>query len=104
MKTVRSELASVNCKRIEIGVQLGISRNTLKKLDSETDPLSAIIDYWLKGNAKDSVPRTWQSIVAVLESSHVDEYGLAKKIREKYCCCEESKCHNFALLAIASYS
>ena len=78
------ELGKVKHKWFEIGIQLGISRGKLKEFEKEVDPLSAIIDYWLNRNVK-GVPISWRSVVAALESSHVDETGLANTINEKYC-------------------
>ena len=79
------ELGEVTHKWFKIGIQLGISRGKLKEFEKEDDPLSAIIDYWLNGNVE-SVPVSWRSVVAALESSHVDETGLANRISSKYCC------------------
>lgn len=76
-------LSEVLHKLTEIGVQLGIPRRKLKELEKEDDPLSAVIDYWLRGNV-DGLPPTWRSIVTVLNSKHVDESGLAKRIQKLY--------------------
>ena len=85
VKTVCKELASLDYKFFKIGVQLGIAYNKLEEFEKEPDPLKATITYWLKGNAKEGVPRSWQSIVEALRSSHVDESGLANAIEIKYC-------------------
>ncbi len=79
------ELSILSGKRTEIGIQLGIPLYKLKEFEKEGDPLAATIDYWLKGNTGDAVPRSWESVVAALRSHHVGELGLANKIEEKYC-------------------
>ena len=56
----------------------------MEKFKKEDDPLSSAIDYWLRDNVED-VPVSWESIVTALESTHVGEPGLAKRIKEKYC-------------------
>ena len=78
------ELGKVAHKWFKIGVQLGIPLHKLKEFEKEVDPLSVIIDYWLNGNGE-GVPVSWRSVVAALESSYVDETGLAHRISEKYC-------------------
>lgn len=68
-----------------IGIQLGIPRNTLKQFENEADPFSAAVDYWLKGNVKDSgVPISWKSIVTALKSRYVGEPALAEELNKKY--------------------
>ena len=42
---------------------------------------SEVISSWKRGNTP--VPVTWESLVKALESSSVDEGGLAKKLRKK---------------------
>ena len=84
LRAICEELSKADHKRFEIGIQLGIPRGKLEKFEKKDDPLSAIIDFWLRGNVKD-VPVSWRSIVAALESSHVDEAGLANRISKKYC-------------------
>ena len=86
LKDVCSELGDVTHKWFKIGIQLGIPRNLLKQFANETDPLSAAVDYWLKGNAKESaVPVAWKSIVEVLKSKYVGEPALAEEVSKKYC-------------------
>lgn len=86
LRTICNELGEVKWKFLEIGVQLGISRNKLMEFKEQRDPLAASIHYWLAGNVKDAqIPLSWSSIVNALESSHVDELGLGRKIRAKYC-------------------
>ena len=78
------ELGKVAHKWFKIGIQLGIPHHKLKEFESERDPFSAAVNYWLNGNGE-GVPVSWRSIVAALESSYVDETGLAHRISEKYC-------------------
>ena len=73
-------------KWFEIGIQLGVPRNILKQFKSEDDPLSASVDYWLKGNVVESaVPISYQSLVTALKSKHVGEPALAEETSKKYC-------------------
>lgn len=84
LKSISNELSTVKHKQSKIGIQLGIPLHKLEEFERERDPLSASIDYWLKGNVE-GVPVTWQSIVDALSSPHVDEKGLAQDIARKYC-------------------
>ena len=90
LMNICSELSDIAHKRFKIGIQLGIPRNKLEELEGEQDPLSAIVNYWLRGNVKD-VPLSWRSIVKALTSKHVGEMGLANVIDKKYCQEEESE-------------
>lgn len=88
LKTVCDAIGTMEHKWPRFGVQLGIPRYVLKKFEDEKDPLSAVVDYWLRGNVKFAV-LSWSSIVKALESTHVDEEGLARSIRDQYCCVKE---------------
>lgn len=90
MRIVCDELSGVDYKWLKIGVQLGIPRSMLMIFKREDDPLVAAIDYWLNGNVED-VPLSWKSVVTALNSKHVGEPGLAKKISKKYCNSVEKK-------------
>ena len=85
-------MGNLKHKTDKIGVQLGIAYNKLRELQEESDPLAAAIDYWLKGNAKEGVPPSWQSVVAALRSTQVDESGLAGEIEKKYCSESPTNC------------
>lgn len=88
MKDIRNELDSIEGLWFKFGIQLGISRDVLKKFKKDDDPLSAVIDYRLEGeNGK--VPFSWKYIVVALRTNHVEEAGLAKQISIKYCPEEE---------------
>lgn len=84
LRTICDELGVIKYKWFEIGVMLGIPRGKLMEFRKEDDPLAAAVDYWLNGNVK-SVPLSWRSIVKAVESGHVGETGLAKRISKKYC-------------------
>ena len=81
--TACEELATVKYKWRDIGLKLHVPYHKLKEFEKEANPLVEVINYWLNGNVKD-VPVTWKSVVTVLESSSVDERGLAKIIMKKY--------------------
>ena len=81
--TIYEELATVKYKWKDIGLKLKVPYHKLKEFKKESNPLIEVISYWLNGNVNVSV--TWRSIVTVLESSSVDERGLAKTIMKKYC-------------------
>ena len=86
MRIICDELGSVETKWFKIGVQLGIPRSKLQEFKKEDDPLSAVVDYWLRGNVPESdVPISWESIVKALRSVSVGEPGLADRITLKYC-------------------
>ena len=85
MRIVLNELATVNFKWFKIGIQLGLPRHVLKQFEKEDDPLSAVIDWWLNGNADPDVSISWSSIVEALRSKSVAEPGLATEINEERC-------------------
>ena len=90
MRAVCGELERASHKWFKIGIQLGIPWDTLKQFEKEDDPLSAIINYWLKGNVTESVvPISWDSIVSALKT--VGEAGLAEQIKAKYSQYESTK-------------
>ena len=64
-----------------IGIQLGIPCHKLEEFKNEHDPLSVIIDYWLKGNIKD-VKVSWEVLISILR---VDEPGLAERVSKENC-------------------
>ena len=72
-----------------IGIQLGIPLNKLQEFKKEDDPLSLVVDYWLKGNATE--PVSWESIVIALKSEHVEETRLARQIIMDHCEQEDTK-------------
>ena len=86
LRSVTDELGSVMDKWFQIGVQLGLSETKLHQIESDHRTadrcFSEVIIFWLKGNTQVAV--TWKSLVEVLESSFVNERGLAKRLREKY--------------------
>ena len=86
LRSVTNELGSVMDKWFQIGVQLGLSETKLHQIESDHRTadrcFSEVIIFWLKGNTQVAV--TWKSLVEVLESSFVNERGLAKRLREKY--------------------
>ena len=84
LSTICEELAEVKYKWWNIGLKLRVPYHKLKEFEKESDPFAAVMNYWLNGNVKD-VQVTWRSIVTALESSSVDERGLAKSIMDKYC-------------------
>ena len=85
LRSITSELGSVIHKWFQIGVQLGVSESKLHQIESNHNTVerrfSEVISFWLNGNTQ--VATNWKSLVAILESSFVDEKGLANKLREK---------------------
>ena len=96
LSTICEELAKVKYKWRDIGLKLHVPYHKLKELEEEKNPFPTIIYYWLNGNIED-LPVTWRSIVAVLESSSVDERGLAKTIMDKYCQSEHNNSKGITL-------
>ena len=90
LRTICNALGEIKHKWLEVGIQLGISRSKLMEFKREEDPLSAAIEYWLKGNVE-NVPISWATVIKALESSHVGEGGLAAAVRKKACLCEVSE-------------
>ena len=86
LRSVTNELGSVMDKWFQIGVQLGLSETKLHQIESNHRTadrcFSEVVIFWLKGNTQVAV--TWKSLVEVLESSFINERGLAKRLREKY--------------------
>lgn len=81
LKSVNNALLAIRTKWFDIGLQLGISRNKLLEFKDDPNPLSAVIDYWLKGNL--DVPVCWKSIVTAVKTEQ--ETQLAEEINKKYC-------------------
>ena len=88
LKSVYNELEAVKHKAYEIGIQLGVPNNKMLVFEKEGHLLLAAVDYWLCGNVP-SVPITWESVVAALESEQVGELECAETIRKKHCCQQE---------------
>ena len=86
LRIICDALGSIETKWFKIGIQLGIPHIKLLEFQGSPDPLSAVVNYWLKGNVIESaVPISWQSIVAALKSTYVGEPGLAEQISMDYC-------------------
>ncbi len=82
MKTICTELATVQHKWFKIGVYTGIPYDILQDFQQEDDPLAAVMDYVLRGNVKKSL--SLKSIVMALKSKHIGETELADTINGKY--------------------
>ena len=87
LRKIINELATVDYKWFKIGIQLGLPRHVLKRFEKDDDPLSAVIDSWLNGNADPDIPISWSSIVDALKAKSVAEAGLAAEISEEYLIC-----------------
>ena len=96
MRVICNELGGVKHKSFEIGIQLGIPRNKLLEFETDRDPLSAAVNFWLSGNVSDTSPPpiSWMSIVTALKSRHVDEGELADTIREIFFQEEDQQIHS----------
>ena len=81
-----NELGSVVSKWFQIGIQLGIGEGRLHQIEADHCTadrcLSEVIIFWLNGNTNADV--TWESLIAALEASGVNEKGLAKSLIQKY--------------------
>ena len=84
VRTICNELSVVKYKFYQIGIQLGIPHHKLMEFKQADDPMAVAINYWLKGNVEGAVI-SWESIVAAIQSIHVGESGLAKRMCNKYC-------------------
>ncbi len=96
MGIVCSELGRVRHKWLTLGIQLGIPRHVLEHFKRDDDPLSAAVDYWLRGNVTE-VPITWDFLVEALKS--VDEKGCADTISKKYCTPQDNRVENGLLIS-----
>ncbi len=86
LRTVCYALGTIKTKWFNVGIELGIPRSKLLEFKDECDPLSAVVDYWLKGNVTEAVVSiSWKSIVKALKSENVGEPELAEEISKKYC-------------------
>ena len=83
LKTLCNELGRVRKKWFQIGIQLGIPHHVLEGFEKGNDPLSAVINYFLRGNTME--PVAWKTIEKALKSEAVGEPALAKQINKKYC-------------------
>ena len=85
LQKVTNELGTVVDKWFQIGVQLGVSESKLREIEADHHTaqrcFSEVISFWIKGNTH--VPVTWKSLSQVLESSFVNERGLANELRKK---------------------
>ena len=85
LQKVTNELGSVVDKWFQIGVQLGVSESKLREIEADHHTaqrrFSMVISFWIRGNTH--VPVTWKLLIQVLESSFVNEQGLANELREK---------------------
>ena len=62
---------------------LKIPKHKLKEFEREAEPFVAVVDYWLRGDVKNTSV-TWKTIVKVLQDDYLEENGLADTIRKKY--------------------
>ena len=77
-------LHGVSHRWYEFGVALGIERRVLDGYKLDCAPMSAVIEFWWKGNAEGGRPVTWQSVVTALE--RINEHALAETIRKNHHC------------------
>ena len=86
-KMLLKELAKVQTKWFEIGIQLDIEGSKLKTFECDYPSTSRrmieTLNYWFGRNT--NVPVSWEFVITVLNDPLVDESGLAKQIQEKYC-------------------
>lgn len=84
LRTIYRELQGIDYKWFKIGIQLGIPRSKLLEFKGDPCPLSAVIEYWLKGNVTEpNTPISWKSIVMAVR--YEQETQLAEKISMQYC-------------------
>ena len=80
LRIICKELGQVEHQSFKIGVILGVPYHVLNS-QTNADPLSKVINCWLRGNTK--TPVSWRTIVEGLESSYISEKGLAREILKK---------------------
>lgn len=87
LPVVREELNKVRAKWYDVGMQLGVSVDTLnairkQHLNDPSDCLREILTTWLKAYHP---PPTWDKLLKVLKTKTVDEAMLAADLECKYC-------------------
>ena len=89
LKEVVNKLASVKHKWFEIGIQLGMSNEDLKRLPDHGHQLHEVLEIWLRGGT--TVLPIWSSLADALKSPDVDKSELGEAIQRQYCWLEQGK-------------
>lgn len=84
LRTICKALGSVKHKWFKLGIMLDIPHENLEEFSKKDDPLSAVINYFLKNITDPLVPISWETIVEVLKSEYVGEPGLGGQIHKDY--------------------
>ena len=86
LRLLHNELHPVSDKWFSLGIQLQVSFETLKHIQSDNcttaECLLEMLTVWLK---QIHPPHTWDILIDALESPPVGEMALADQLRAKYC-------------------
>ena len=97
LKSLHSELHPVSDKWFSLGIQLQISFETLKSIQSDNrttaECLLEMLTVWLK---QIHPSHTWDILIDALESPPVGEMALADQLRAKYCPQIERAIHGYS--------
>ena len=69
-------------KWMMIGVQLNIDQATLQKISHQENPIRCYIELFTLWSQTQEPPMTWNSVIEVLRTPIVNEFGLAEEIEE----------------------
>lgn len=93
LEMVQDELAFIDTKWHNIGLELGFHPDTLNEIHLQNSAnrscLQEVLERWLK---MVNPPPTWEALAKALERTTVGEYQKAQKLREKYCQYQKARC------------
>ena len=97
LRLLHNELYPISDRWFSFGVQLQISFETLKHIQSDNrttaECLLEMLTVWLK---QIHAPHTWDILIDALESPPVGEMALADQLRAKYCPQTERAIHGYS--------
>lgn len=86
IKVVRSAIYEVRSKWFDIGLELGITVNTLESIKKDNDDVNScfreMLVYWLK--MVDPKP-SWSTLIHALREPTIHENALADTLMQKFC-------------------
>ena len=97
LRLLHNELYPISDKWFSFGIQLQISFETLKHIQSDNrttaECLLEMLTVWLK---QIHPPHTWDILIDALESPPVGEMALADQLRANYCPQTERAIHGYS--------
>ena len=84
--TLRDLLNMVASKAVDkwmmFGVQLNIDQATLQQISYQENPIRCYVELFTLWRQRQEPPFTWNSVIDILRTPIVDEFGLAEAIEE----------------------